>query len=145
MSHVPEFIPNIPNSAPLTIPKGKPPMNPMDITCGPNSRLPETPGERALREAMAGAPDLRPVDAAAAERAYIANVNWATDHTSVFANAGLSMEIVAGGVRAKCRSCDRAWFIQTGTALEPRVLTCQGGCNRYAADPDYGMGRGFRP
>lgn len=111
----------------------------------PNSRLPETPGERALAALMATAPDLRPVDAAAAERAYIANVNWATDHTSVFANAGLAMEVTSGGAKIKCRACDRQWSLPTGSELSPRTLTCQGGCNRYAADPDYGMGRGFRP
>jgi hypothetical protein len=107
--------------------------------------LPETPGEAALREAMARAPDLRPADPAAAEKAYTQNVCWATDHAEIFSRSGLSMEVVSGGVKVTCRSCGRAKLIASGADLTPAVLTCQGGCNRYAADPDQGMGRGVAP
>ena len=103
--------------------------------------LPPTPGEIALAEAMARAPNLAPVDTAAAERIYVANVTWATDHAEVFSNAGLSMEVVAGGVRVRCRSCDRMWTIQSGVELSPAVLACPRKCNAASADPDFGMAR----
>ena len=142
MSRARELVPNIqPNPEPTT-PKG----HHMDDTNNhPNARLPETPGERSLREQMATAPDLRPVDPAAAERAYQTTVAWVSDHVDTFSHAGLAMEVTSGGAKIKCRACDRQWSLPTGSELSPRTLTCQGGCNRYAADPDYGMGRGFRP
>ena len=143
MRDAPEFIPNIhPNTEPTT--KGQDVMENENLS---HQFLPETPGERSLREQMERAPNLGPADPAAAERAYQANVAWASDYTQVFANAGLGMEICAGGVKVKCRSCDRAWVIATGTDLTPALLTCPGGgCNRYAADPDAGMARtGVRP
>ena len=111
----------------------------------PNSRLPPTPGELALAALMAGARDLQPVDPAAAERAYVTTVAWVSDHADTFSHAGLAAEVVSGGAKIKCRACDRQWFLPTGTDLAPAVLTCQGGCNRYSADPDQGMRRGVRP
>jgi hypothetical protein len=141
---VPEFIPNIqPNPEPVT-PKTKGPNMENEMN-HPNSRLPPTPGELALAALMAGARDLQPVDPAAAERAYVTTVAWVSDHADTFSHAGLAAEVVSGGAKIKCRACDRQWFLPTGTDLAPAVLTCQGGCNRYSADPDQGMRRGVRP
>ena len=141
MARAPRLVPNIPE--PVTTRKDTLPMENENLS---HQYLPPTPGELALAAAMASAPNLGPADPAAAERAYQANVAWASDYTQVFANAGLGMEICAGGVKVKCRSCDRAKLIATGTDLTPAVLTCQGGCNRYAADPDAGLSRtGVRP
>jgi hypothetical protein len=140
MARAPRLVPNIPE--PVTTRKDTLPMENENLS---HQFLPETPGERSLREQMERAPNLAPVDVAEAERQYQKNLAWASAYAMVFANAGLSMEICAGGVKVKCKTCDTAWVIPVGMALDPSVLTCPQKCNITAADPDAGMSRGVAP
>jgi len=111
----------------------------------PNSRLPPTPGELALAALMAGARDLQPVDPAAAERAYVTTVAWVSDHADTFFARRPGGGSRLGRREDQVQGVRPAVVPATGTDLAPAVLTCQGGCNRYSADPDQGMRRGVRP
>jgi hypothetical protein len=90
---------------------------------------------------MAAVPDLTADPAAAKVRMdeHKANHEWAASRAQVFSDAGLSIEIVAGGVLASCRANHHTKFIRRGTELTPEILTCAKGCNRASADPDWGM------
>jgi hypothetical protein len=96
-----------------------------------------------LEVAMAAAPDLTadPASAKVRMEEHKANHEWCASRAQTFSDAGLSIEIVEGGVVARCRANDHAKFIRRGTELTPEMLTCSGGCNRSSADPDFGMNR----